>query len=523
MQQAFGKSDSTAKLGIGAAGVVYRLALGNAVSILAAGISFLVVARLLGPSSYGVYILAMGIVGFAASIGGLVVGRYLDAHIPTMSANGKAKEIGPMIGSTLLIVLILGIAATAIGLVFSSYITAYVFHSATYLILVRIAMLAIVISVLYGGAYSAIIGFGDGNAAALVTVSNSVVQAVTSISLVLIGFGALGAVLGYELGIAIGIFIEIATIIRHTRIGLYAKGMGTKLHHTFAFSLPLGGANILTSSITNFAVILLGLLFLPSVAGVYGVAANIGHLFGIITGAIGFVLVPTFASTFANMKLKNEANKVYNYSLYFGFMLITPLVAYVATLSNALVSSVFLTTYAGAAQLMALISIGTLLQLIVTYGTSVAVTVNKTRKVLKYTIIISILELSTLAFLVPLFGALGAVISIFFVGGITGASLYSNYILKVLGPENNRNVAALIAPNLLFAMLLAIVALSGIYYTLQLVIGIALLLFLYPPLLAATRALTRKESRFLRDASQNVPAIGSFIVLLTHYAEVFMR
>ena len=38
MQQAFGKSDSTAKLGIGAAGVVYRLALGNAVSILAAGI-----------------------------------------------------------------------------------------------------------------------------------------------------------------------------------------------------------------------------------------------------------------------------------------------------------------------------------------------------------------------------------------------------------------------------------------------------------------------------------------------------
>ena len=523
MQQAFGKSDSTTKLGIGAAGVAYRLALGNAISILAAGISFLVVARLLGPSNYGIYVLAMSIVGFASSISGLGVGRYLDTNIPALYAKGRNREIGPMIGSTLLTILLLGAAATVVALLLSGYITSYVFHNSADLMLVQVALLAIVISILYGGAYGAIVGFGDGNAAALVSASNAIVQAAASVGLVLLGFGPLGAVSGFEFGLVAGIGVEIAMIMRHTRISLYARDMGMKLREIFEFSLPLGGSYILTGSMNNFAVILLGLLFLPSVAGVYGVAANVGQLLGVVIGAIGLVLVPTFSSALANRKLRKHAGKIYNYSVYFGLMLITPIVAYVATLSNDLVSSVFLTSYAGAAQLMTLISVGILIQLIVTYGTSVAISLNATRKVLKYTGIVSAFELAALAVLVPMYGALGAVIALFYIGGIIGAILYSNYIRKALNAGGDGKVATLILPNLLFAIVLAVVALSGIYETWQLAIGIALLLFLYPPLLAVTHTLTYKESKFLRAASRNVPIISDAVTVLTGYVECFMH
>ena len=64
-----GKPDYNESLGKRSTRVLSSLFVGRFIATIIAGITFIVVARLLGPSDYGIYTLAVGIYSFIGAVG----------------------------------------------------------------------------------------------------------------------------------------------------------------------------------------------------------------------------------------------------------------------------------------------------------------------------------------------------------------------------------------------------------------------------------------------------------------------
>jgi len=79
----------------------------KAFSIIVGGLTFIIVARLLGPPGYGIYTIAMGMAGFIGAFGSISIGQYLNKYIPELSLKGEKERIKNMLGVALLITLII--------------------------------------------------------------------------------------------------------------------------------------------------------------------------------------------------------------------------------------------------------------------------------------------------------------------------------------------------------------------------------------------------------------------------------
>ena len=522
MQNPFGDSKTPSELGLGTAGIASFLFIANFVSTAAVGVAFIIIARLLGPNGYGIYAIALGIIGILGPVSSMGVGRYVEANVPKLVSSGKRRMMPKLIGSVLLLLFSIGIVLMLVLLLLSRVITTYLFHSLGYMGLAHLTAIALLFSVIYYGGYSALVSFGDGKRATIAILSGTLTQAVASIILVLSGYGAFGAVLGYTTGMLLGLITNIYLLAEKAGgITFSMADIRQRLPKMFGFSMVVNASNASTTMVSNFAVILLGLLFVPSVAGVYGLAARIGSILGVVTSTITLVLVPMFSSAFAKAKISSKIGTVYGYSFYFGFLFTTPLVIYLAVLSTSLVSTLFFTSYVSAPLYVSLISIGLLLQLASLYGTSVAISLSHVKRVLRYSIITSIVELVLLLAMVPVIGALGAVISIYLAGGILSDLLYARYIKRILKVSMIGRTLRLAAPNIVLLVAMIALALSSIYATFQLVIGLVLLVALYPPLLGLTGSLDGSEAAFLKSASRRIPLFGVLLEKLVAYSEVF--
>jgi len=270
-------------------------------------------------------------------------------------------------------------------------------------------------------------------------------------------------------------------------------------------------------------VLYLSLFFLPGVVGLYGVASKIGTYIDLVTGSISAILIPMFSAVIANKEIKERLGKFYNYSIYFGLLFAIPIVIYIVVFSNALVISVFTSTYKGASLYMALIGFGILLGLFASYASLLAVSAGYIKKVFEYGIATSVIELLSLLILVPFLSVNGLIIALYYIGGIVADILYLNFIRHVLKIKVQLNLAGIIIANLVLALLLIPIISIDIKATYQLLLGLIAVIFIYPILLGLFNAISRKELELLRKVLYKLPVIGLWLSAIIIYAELFQR
>lgn len=509
------------ELGIRTAKIASFVTFGKFFSLLINSLMFILVARLLGPSNYGIYVLLFGISGFMSSFGYLSTDMYFNEQIRGLLLSKERKGIGIILVDVTLVTLLAGLILVAIGVLLSSFISSHVLHSTTYMLLVDIALSSIVFSFLYSTFNAILIGLNDGKNSAIGSLLSATLQAVLSVGLILLGFGIAGAITGFVLGYALAAAFEMFIAYRDYGVVFRRSGFSERAKAMLRFSVPLTLSRIINNLVNNFSVILLGLVALPSLVGQYGVASRIGNQIDIVAYSIGLVLLPMFAEAKYNKKTGREVSKLFSYSIYFGLLFTAPIAIFVTVFSRDIIITLFKATYSGSVLYMRLISIGMLLGIISTYASQLIISTKRQAKILKYTIIIGLIQTLLLLVFVPPFKVTGLIISLLYMGNLVSLVLYFNYTRGIGIKTNIGQLARLVIANAAVGAVLAPLLLLNWLIPIRAVIGLALLLLLYPPIVIKLKAITTDEIGILHKVGLDIPVLGRMLQIFLRYAEWF--
>ncbi len=517
--------DGTAALSIGvrSAGFASFIFIGKIISLLLGAAMIIIVSRVIGPSQYGIYTLGTSLAGFVASFGAINAGAYLNRIIPKLEREGKHSSIGILIGDSVAIFLVVSVLLILVCFALSGYIAQVVFGSAADSIYVYAAALAIAGIVIYPIVNTTLISVGTKAEVAWSTALQLAIQAIASITLAVLGYGALGVLVGYISGYTIASIITIAFIALRVQIRISITGMLHRLKEMFSYSLVLTASGIIGALVGNFSVIFLGILLVPAAfIGQYGIAMRIGQVIDVMSGAISMVLIPMFSAAFFNKVHIQKIGKMYEGALYYAVLFSAPIVVYASVLSKDIIVTVFTAAYSSAILYMPLVSIGILIGFLGSFASYLLASLGKVARILKYTAIGGIVEFIALLALAPYLHVLGVIIAYFYIGGIALALLYLRDFSSLRIRLDFGPLARVVLSCLLLALFMLPLAFLSIRPLYTMVIGVVEALVLYPILVAKTGAVTGNELNVLNRVSAGIPFLGGAARFIFAYAGRFI-
>lgn len=523
MESEMGESISAADLGVRSASVASFVVGSRVLAVLINALTLVVIARLLSPVGFGVYTLALAVALFFGALSNFRIGQYINSVVPKLVVQEKREKIDSVMSGSLMLLLLANIPITIIAFLLGPFIATSIFHSPESAATIMLASLNIVLSALSWTTYFSLTAFGDGKRSAISLALTTLFQSIASIILIMLGGGAFGAILGTEIGLLLGTLLTLKFLRRHAKIELFNPStFREERKEIMAFSTPLLGLNAAVL-VSNFGVILLGALFLPSIVGAYGVASKVGAALENVIGSIDIVLIPMFATALAAKNLKNMVGEIYNTSIHLGFMFITPMVIFIVALSYAFVLTIFSSAYLTAVGYMALIAIGELFSVAFNYSLSLIMSTTKVKEILRLSLLSSLVQLIGILLLVPQYGAIGLIVSVFIIGGILNNFLYLRYISRTLKIRLDSRLMRVVLVNAILLLALWFISISGIVPILQLVVGAIVLALVYPILLGVFRAIDKGTVSLLRKSVERMPFLSSAFMLALNYLSFFVR
>ncbi len=490
------------------------------------GLAFILIVRLLGPSSYGVYTLVIATAGFFGAFGDLGLSTMFVRTIPQYVAKKQFDKVKSTLVNGYAILIIESGLFTILAFALSGFVATSVFHTPSDTFALQLVSLTIILSVMWSASYNVLIGLGKGGKLIKVVIVQGLLQAFVSIALVVLGLGAIGPILGlitsYAASAIYGAWLILQEPgIRQDKMGFALKSWSGILH----FCVPVGLSVTITSLVTNFSLIVLGWYASSAVIGNFGAAYKAIGVFDVLLGSIGIALLPFFAVALIDKKITKEISKYYNYSLYFVFLIAAPIVFYIVMLSKPFSFTIFSGTYTLTPLYLALMSIGTLIIVVGSTTSNLLIGAGKVRKVLKYNIIAAIVQIILLPILVQPLTGLGLVLLMFIIIPVLTGILFVNgaqEILKInldLRMLTKVSIAAIISMLFIYPLVLAF---GTNYIPLLAAAGVEQIL-LYPAIVSLFGGIDKERLKILDRVVGELPVFGSIMHLLTAYTSVFLR
>ena len=512
------EEESALDVGVRTASTASFVLAGKIVSFALGALTVIVIARILGPSIYGIYILAAAVAGLFGSVGSMGIATAFSKFGAEYRARRELNKVSELASNGHAVLLAAGIVLVLITMAASVPIASYSLHNPHDAYLLQVISLSILASMLMGAGYSMLIGIGRASHAAAVSMTASVLQASVGISLAVLGFGALAPVLGLVVSQVGGYFVAMVLLILRDGISL---GMPTLagMRKLLSFSMPVALYNVFGSAVSSVSPLVLGIFATTVVLGNFGIASNTNAFFDIILGSITITLLPTFSSTLVNSKLRSRIGEFFNYSLYMAFLMVTPLIIFVAALAKPVSYVAFSGQYTLAPVYIRLVAIGLLISIAGSYASTLLISASEVRRVMRYGGLIAIVQLALLFVLVPEFKGIGLITLLFIITPLAGDILYISGIVRVLKVRFSLGKLSrvFLANVISIAPALPLSILWGGNYIPLLATSAAAMLLLYTPVLVLVGGISESDLGRIRAVSSNVPVVGRIINALLAY------
>ncbi len=507
------------------AGVASFMSFGRFIALFLSGIAFIIVARILGPSVYGVYTLALAYSGFFTSgLADFGISTTFSKFIGQYSGKGNKKEIEKVLSNGYTIAVITGLSLTLVAFSLSHFMAVHEFRNAGLTYVVEIVSFAIISGMLFNVSYNALVGFGKGSYIAMVIIIQSLTQAIASIILAVLGYGAIAPIIGVLFGYVSAILFSLAVIRLKFDISFIMPSL-KYMKKLLTFSYPIAVYNSLRAFVLNLSPIVLGLFVTTVVVGNFGVALRTSAIISNVTDALGLAVLPMFAYTAATRSIGKKIGKFYNYALYLTYILITPVLLYIAILSREFSYTLFSAKYLLAPVFISIMCVGTFIWVLAAFTTMLLVGANKVKAILKYSLIIEGIEFVLLFLLVPRFGGVGLSVLLYIITPVIITVLMSRAADKLIGVrlEVMRLIRIIIAGLISSAFLIPLILLLSNNYILILIAAVVEQVILYPIILAVSGAAAKKELKVLKAVTGKIPIMNWVIGMLADYSAHFAR
>ncbi len=327
---------------------------GNSLGTFITMIGFIIIARFLGPSNYGLYSLSLGIPTLLAYIVDCGLNYALVRFPVKMMSEGDRGEAAKIIMLGFLIKLFVSIIVFFICYAGADLLATYILNRPELIFSLKLASMLIIFNSIYDVAVYSLIGLDKMQYSALLQILYSIFRSILCPVLILLGLSFVGAVLGNVLSVIvvglIGIFILMKQIRLLSVSSMIDRASFKRIRVMLKYSLPLYLGDILTVFHLQYQTIILAYFTTNQEIGNFTIAMNsVFTLFNLIL----YPITTTIFAAFAKINViseKDDLKSLFGMAVKYTSFAVIPTVVLVMILSKDLVYIVYGNSYADASQ-----------------------------------------------------------------------------------------------------------------------------------------------------------------------------
>lgn len=391
--------------------------IGQIVAAISGAALIVVLARILDPDNYGLLFLGMSVFGILMVLTKLGIGRSAGRYISEYKETNPS-QISHIIWTSLL--LNLGtIAVVGIGLLAGYQIIAELLNEPDLAPFLQMGVLYLIFGTLTKYVRQVLQGFEAIKSAALIHIVNRGGRALFAIGLVLLGYGAFGALSGYIISYLLATVAGLALIFnRIYREYQTTTPIESGLQRRIAeYTIPLTATSAANALNERVDTVLVGFFLTPVAVSYYVISKQVVDFVEKPMVALGFTLAPTFGSEKANENIEH-ARKLYETALVNSLLLYIPTAAGLILVAEPMIELVFGTNYVGAASVLQVLSAYAVFQAITNITSHGLDFMGRARDRAIAQGITSALNVLLNILLIPMMGVVGAAISTLITYGI---------------------------------------------------------------------------------------------------------
>lgn len=335
---------------------------GRVVKVLSGAILTVALARLLDPDGYGILYLALSVLGVVELFSKLGVENSAARYI----ANYKETDAGQLPHIIkFAFILNLAIIATVCTILLVAYQDLAILIGEPALgPLLGVGALFVAFGTLKSFVRSILQGFEAIKPAAVISGIDSVSRLIFGLGLVLLGYGAVGALAGYTLAHAIVAVLSLGYLYRHFYQGLVQSRIKIGIRRQIAeYAIPLTATKSAHVIDNRVDIILVGFFVGPIGVAYYTIGKQVTEFIETPIAALGFTLSPTYEVEKTKGNPDIAAN-LYEQALTHGLLLYIPAAAGIILVAEPLVELVFGDEYLGGVVVLQVLSIYLILRAI---------------------------------------------------------------------------------------------------------------------------------------------------------------
>ncbi len=489
---------------------------GQFASTIISAVGAIILALVLGESNYGLYAVILSAPTLIGLFQDLGVNYAITRYSARLNVENRTSEIRSIFLSGLIFKTLLGLTLSFFCLLLAPYLAVNVFARPTIAPLIQAVSFIILGQALVSTTTAAFTGVEKMHLNSLMVVSQSLLRTFLVPGLVLIGLGLKGAVIGnvaaYLITALIGISL-LSTIFRTLpRLVSNRLEIIKNMKVLLRFGLPLSFGDIIGGFLSQFYVFLLAIYVANNaLIGNYNLASNFMVIITFVATPINTMLYPAFSKLDGDTE-KTTLRQVYQSSVKYSTLLVTPVIAAMMALSTPFVATIFGHAYAQAPFFVALLAINYVFVAFGLYSTNSLIN-SQDQASIKI-----VLAIVTVAMGVPLgvfaisrYGVLGMLITLIFDGVpsiVIGLAFVKNrYDLSIDWWSSGKIILCSAAA----AFLSYFVVKLPLPSIIQLIIGIAIFLTAFIGTLTLTRTLNKQDIINLRAMTSSLGPLAKIL------------
>jgi O-antigen/teichoic acid export membrane protein len=502
----------------------FHLLWGLVASTVISSVGTIFVGNLLGDVNYGLYTIALVAPNLISTFRDWGISIAMIKYTAQYKAEDKAAYIRGVFAAGIIFETVLGLALSGVAFLLSGFLADL--YNLPIASLIQIASFIILTGALLGTAQSAFIGIERMEFNSITLVCQSLIKTIIILTLVILGFGPFGAVLGYTIAFLIagliGVFL-MWTLYRslpkpiHNKLEIIAT-----IKTMFNYGFPLSIAAIISGFQTQFYSFLLPIYVSPGLIGNYGIANTFAVLITFFATPITTVLFPAFSKIDAK-KDQETLKNVFQFSIKYASLLVVPAAAIVMTLAQPGISVLF-PEYTAAPLFLALLSIN---YLYTAFGNlSIGNLINsqgETKFNLKLALITFAVGFPLSVILIAQFGILGLIVTML-TAGVPSLIIALRWLKKQYGVAVDwlSSVKILLSGAVASAITYVLISQLAFSSWIALIVGAAVFLFSFLLAILLTRAINRSDISNLRDMLGGLGLLHRLFSFLLNIIEKLM-
>jgi O-antigen/teichoic acid export membrane protein len=328
--------------------------LARIISILSGGVLTVALARLLDPDLYGLFYLSISILGMAILFSKLGIARSGSRYIANYKETNP-DQIPHILKFTIKLNTITILIASLLLLL--SYETISLIVGEPELVpLLLLGTLYLAFKTLFYLCRLLFQGFEDIKRSALINAIQGSARTVIAVVFVIVGFGAIGALLGYILAYALAAIIGFLILYKNYNFSETSKREPNLRRRIAEYSLPITLTNTASVIDRKFDTVLVGFFLDPLSVAFYTVGKQITEFVEAPISALGFTLAPTYEAQKANNN-NREAARLYEKAISHGLLVYIPAAVGLILVADPLIELIFGPEYIGAVEVVQVFAI----------------------------------------------------------------------------------------------------------------------------------------------------------------------